>query len=149
MVNMFTPVASGPSGLEESSTGKKPARPKKAKQAAATTRSLEATAHAADQMQRETGEAAGGSLPGFQTSAQPGPEKLMVELHEHAALVEHNRPVEPEVLGMDTREGGGASEQQMEQQHEHRRRQQQEQLSEQQPAQEFRAYETHRHTPTA
>ena len=143
VVNMFTPVAAGPSGLGESSAGKKPARPKKTKQATVRNMSLEATAHAAEQMHTELGGASGSTAPETQVSVQAGPENLIVELQEHAALAEHARPVDPEV--MDTGESGGISEQRLEQQ----QGQQREHQPEHQTAPEYRIYETHRRTPTA
>ncbi len=122
---MFTPVATGTGELEQSSTGRKPARQKKSKPAAARNSSLEATAHAADQMGTDIGEST-------QTLAQPGPRNLITELQEHAAIAESTRPVEPEA--MDTGESG-ASRQQNEQQ----QGQQQGHQLEQQLAPEYRA----------
>ena len=135
--------------MEESSTGKKPVRPKKPKQAAARDSPLEATAHAADKTSMEVGGPTQSTIQETQTPPRPGPENLMVELQEHAALAEHDRHLDSEAMEVDAREGGGASEHQEEHQQEHRHRQQKGQQPEEQPASEFRAYDTHQQTPTA
>lgn len=139
----FTPILAGPGGVGESSTGRKPARAKRPKQAAVRNPSLEATAHAADQMGTEIAEAIGSTVPETQTPTQPGPENLIIELQEHAASSEPARPVEPEA--MDTGESGGASALHNEQQQGHQR----EQRPDQQLATGYRVHETHQHTPTA
>ena len=146
--NKFTPVASGLAGVEESSTGKKQVRPKKKKQAAARSTSLEITAQAADQMQPEIGGFTGSIVPETQTATQPAPENLMIELQEHAALSEHDRPVESEAMEVDPREGGRASERQEELHHGHRHEEEQGQHPEQRLGPDFRAYDTHQRTPT-
>jgi len=141
--NIFTPILAGPGGVGESSTGRKPARPKRPKQAAARNPSLEATAHAADQMRTEIGEDIGSTVPETQPPTQLGPGNLIIELQEHAAISEPAGPVEPEA--MDTGESGGASTQQNEQQQGH----QWEQQPERQLATGYRVHETHQQPPTA
>lgn len=146
MANMFTPVPAGPGGMGESSTGRKPARPKRPKQTAARNQSLEATAHAADQMRTEMGEAMGSTVLETLTPTQPGPENLISELQEHAAIPEPARPAEPEA--MDTGESSGALEQHNEQQQEQQQGHRREQQPEQRLETEYRVYEAHQQTPT-
>ena len=141
--NMFTPVVAGSRGMEESITPKRPARPKKPKHTAVRTLSLEETAHAADQMQTELGGETGTTLPENQTPGQSGPENLMVELQEHAALAEPTHLVEREA--MDTGESSDVSKEGNEKQQVPHQGQQ----PEQQSASEYRVYETHQQSPAS
>ena len=153
IANLFTPVVAGPGGMEEGTASKKPARSKKPKKTAARNLSLEATAHAADQMQTQLGGETAAAFPEAEIPAQLGPERLLVDLQQHAALVEAGQAVEPE--RMDTGESGptfaAGRETRREQQQQQQQQQQHagEEAGPQHTAPEYMVYETHQRSPTA